>query len=219
METELVQPNIALVQHMVRACAATGARLVLTSSMAAVRGAGQAPITDFYTTADWNVVSQRDGPGFEPYQYSKAESERLGWALAKEVGIEMVSLCPPMIFGPPRQPHSKAFAVNMVRGWLQGDSPVRSLLVSDVRDVAQAHINAALFPTAANKRYIVGNEARLSASHVAQAIRDRVGSEAGKGTHQGHIHGYTWGTCEDTVGGGAGAGAGAGAGGGRLIQS
>jgi len=55
--------------------------------------------------ADAQRPRQRDGPGFEPYQYSKAESERLGWALAKEVGIEMVSLCPPMIFGPPRQPH------------------------------------------------------------------------------------------------------------------
>lgn len=37
METELVQPNIVLVENMVRACAAVGARLVLTSSMAAVR--------------------------------------------------------------------------------------------------------------------------------------------------------------------------------------
>ena len=29
------------------------------------------------TAADWNAISRRDGPGFEPYQYSKAESERL----------------------------------------------------------------------------------------------------------------------------------------------
>jgi nucleoside-diphosphate-sugar epimerase len=66
----------------------------------------------------------------------------------------------------------------MFRGWLEGSSPVRSLLVSDVRDVAQAHINAATFPVAAHKRYIVGNEARLQASQVAAAIRARLGEEA-----------------------------------------
>ena len=48
----------------------------------------------------------------------------------------------------------------------------------DVRDVAQAHINAAIFPSAANKRYIVGNEARLHASRVAAAISERVGEQS-----------------------------------------
>ena len=103
MEVDLVQPNIALAETMVCACAAHGARLVLTSSMAAVRGTGQAPLRgEFYTTEDWNVVSQRDGPGFEPYQFSKAESERRAWELSRRLGGEMVSLCPSMIFGPPR---------------------------------------------------------------------------------------------------------------------
>ena len=96
METELVQPNIILVENMVRACARTGARLVLTSSMAAVRGAGQVPQGKCFTAADWNTASKRDGPGFEPYQFSKMESERIGWELAKECGVQMVSLCPPV---------------------------------------------------------------------------------------------------------------------------
>ena len=151
---------------------------MLTSSMAAVRGAGQAPKGACYTVQDWNTASQRNGPGFEPYQFSKMESERVGWALAEHVDVEMVALCPPMIFGPPRHPASSAYVVNMVRGWLDGRSPVRSLLVSDVRDVAQAHIHACLFPSAANKRYIVGNEARLSAAQVVDAIKERVGASA-----------------------------------------
>ena len=179
MEKELVQPNIALVKEMVHACKAADARLVLTSSMAAVRGAGQSPSAGpCYTASDWNTASQRDGPGFEPYQYSKMESERIGWALAREEGVDMVALCPPMIFGPPRAPDTSAVSVSMVRSWLQGSSPVRSLLVSDVRDVAQAHLNAAVFPVAAGRRYIVGNEARLNAADVADAIRQRVGASA-----------------------------------------
>jgi nucleoside-diphosphate-sugar epimerase len=100
METELVQPNIVLVENMVKACASAGARLVLTSSMAAIRGAGQEPKGACFTTADWNTASRRDGAGFEPYQYSKMESERVGWELAKECGVEMVSLCPPVSLFP-----------------------------------------------------------------------------------------------------------------------
>ena len=61
-------------------------------------GGGQAPKGKCFTNADWNTASQRDGPGFEPYQYSKMESERIGWELAKECGVEMVSLCPPVSF-------------------------------------------------------------------------------------------------------------------------
>ena len=175
MESELVAPNIALAEQMVCACAASGARLVLTSSMAAVRGTGQQPIRPpAYTTEDWNTVSMRDGPGFEPYQYSKAQSERRAWQLAREVGLEMVSLCPSMIFGPPRVASCAGFSVGMVRSWLSGDSPAQSRLVVDVRDAAQAHINAATTPEAAGKRYITSCEARVPAGALADALRERL---------------------------------------------
>jgi dihydroflavonol-4-reductase len=123
MEEELVRPNILLAEAMVCACAAAGARLVLTSSMAAVRGSGQPPACGaHYTTADWNTVSRRDGPGFEPYQWSKVASERRAWALAREVGLEMVALCPSMIFGPPRDPRSTAFSVQVASGAVERSS-------------------------------------------------------------------------------------------------
>ena len=115
MEAQLVTPNIALAEAMVCACAAAGARLVLTSSMAAVRGNGQTPLNGLtFTSADWNTVSRRDGPSFEPYQFSKAASEQRAWELAKEVGLELTTICPPMIFGPPRDPTCSSFSVQMV---------------------------------------------------------------------------------------------------------
>ena len=138
MEAEMVRPNIALAESMVCACAAAGCRLVLTSSMAAVRGTGQAPLRPpAYTADDWNVVSQRDGPGFEPYQYSKVASERRAWELAREVGLELVTLCPSMIFGPPRSERVHGLSVRMVQSWVDGLAPVQSRLVVDVRDCAQ----------------------------------------------------------------------------------
>ena len=174
MELDLVTPNIALAEAMVCACAAFDTRLVLTSSMAAVRGTGQAPLSgDAYTAADWNTVSARDGPGFEPYQYSKAESERVAWDLAKQFGVQMVSVCPSMIFGPPRD-GCAGFSVAMVQAWLDGKSPVQSRLVVDVRDVAQAHIAAATAKHAAGKRYICSTEARVPATECADALRSRL---------------------------------------------
>ena len=183
MEEELVKPNIALAEQMICACAASGARLVLTSSMAAVRGAKQPPVLRetaqggllrCYTAEDWNIMSQRDGPGFEPYQYSKAESERRAWQIGRQVGAEMVSLCPSMIFGPPRDPECKALSVAMVRRWVDGETPVESRLVVDVRDAAQAHLAAATLPDAAGRRYVVSCEARVPAADLAAAIRHRL---------------------------------------------
>ena len=179
MEQELVVPNLQLVEEMVCACAASNARLVLTSSMAAVRGAGQEPTrAAHYTVHDWNTVSQRDGPGFAPYQFSKMWSEKRAWYLAREVGLELVTVCPSMILGPPRTVNSQAFSVKMVRGWLEGRSAVKSLLVCDVRDVACAHLQAAVVPNAANKRYIVSREARVPTQALADAMRQRVGDAA-----------------------------------------
>ena len=201
MEQELVLPNIALAEQMVCACAASGARLILTSSMAAVRGAGQAPKNGlYYTSRDWNTVSRRDGPGFEPYQWSKMASEQRAWELAREVGLELVTLCPPMIFGPPRDATCTSFSVQMVRKWARGEAAVRSLLVSDVRDVALAHVRAATEPAAAGGRFIVSTEQRSDAASEADAIRrglraqgccvdecDRVAADESEGSGDGLI--------------------------------
>ncbi len=174
MEEELVVPNIALAEQLVRACAAAGARLVLTSSMAAVRGTRQplAGSATTYTAADWNTISRRDGPGFEPYQYSKMESERRAWELARELSDEsmLVSLCPPMLLGPPLDAASNAYSCELMRGWLDGTRPVRSLLMADVRDVALAHVRAAEEKSAGGRRLIVSSETRISAAEMASAI-------------------------------------------------
>ena len=174
MELELVQPNIELAEQMVCACAAFNARLVLTSSMAAVRGGGQAPRSGAsYSKFDWNTVSKRDGPGFEPYQYSKMESERRAWDLSRRLGVDMVSLCPSMIFGPPRG-ECAGFSVAMVQSWVDGEAPAQSRLVVDVRDCAQAHIAAAATSSAGGKRFIVSCEARVPAGETADAIKARL---------------------------------------------
>ena len=62
-------------------------RLVLTSSMAAVRGTGQTPLNGkVYTYKDWNTSSKLGDNWGASYQWSKAESERRAWELSKELG-------------------------------------------------------------------------------------------------------------------------------------
>ena len=66
------------------------------------------------------------------------------------------------------------FSVAMVQSWIDGATRVQSRLVVDVRDCAQAHINAATTASAAGKRYIVSTEARVPAAECAEVLRARL---------------------------------------------
>ncbi|KAJ1621604.1 hypothetical protein T492DRAFT_1068453 [Pavlovales sp. CCMP2436] len=103
---EMVVPTIAMAALAARACAAAAqdgraVRLVHTSSMAAVRGAGQ-PVgpAGAYTSTDVNTVSRRDGPGMEPYQFAKTAADAVAARLSAELRVELVTLCSSMIFVP-----------------------------------------------------------------------------------------------------------------------
>ena len=97
-------------------------RLVVTSSMAAVRATDQTPLNSkWYTHKDWNTISKLNMKNWGScYQWSKAESERVAWKMVKECNeryakeedddsstivmrkkIEMVALNPSFVFGPP----------------------------------------------------------------------------------------------------------------------
>mmetsp|Transcript_6459 Transcript_6459/g.13244 ORF Transcript_6459/g.13244 Transcript_6459/m.13244 type:complete len:378 (+) Transcript_6459:58-1191(+) len=188
--SEMVEPNIATTEAIVRACAAASVRplLVLTSSMAAVRGPGQ-PLREgrsSYDHHDVNTVSTPErGWGFA-YQYSKRESERRAWTLARELGLQLVALCPSMVLGPERRwpatigRESVGFSVGMVQAWLRGDEKVGSLLIVDVRDVARAHVAAARAGSAvAGERFIVSTEVRLPPRDVAEVLRSAIDEKVG----------------------------------------
>jgi len=145
-------------------------RLVLTSSMAAVRATDQTPLNGkWYTHKDWNTISKLDMKNWGScYQWSKAESERVAWEMVKECNeryakeedddsmkkrkIEMVALNPSFVFGPPpplpvkmkdtKSAGSSSYSLTLIKQWLKGESTVQSRLCGDVRDVASAHVAA-----------------------------------------------------------------------------
>ena len=169
-------------------CAPASSRVVLTSSMAAVRGTGQDPINGkFYTSQDWNTVSELGANWGASYQWSKAESERRAIALAETLGLELVTLCPSFVFGPPRELEStSSYSLTLVGQWVRGESQVQSRLFVDVRDVAAAHVTAGTKPDMGGKRLIISTQARVSSKEIASWLM-KVCEETGKGD-AGKIH-------------------------------
>jgi nucleoside-diphosphate-sugar epimerase len=157
-------------------------RLVLTSSMAAVRGSGQDPENgELYTYKDWNTISTLGANWGSSYQWSKAESERRAWELAKQHDINMCSICPSFVFGPPSDGMiTQSYSITLVGQWVRGESPVQSRLCVDIRDVARAHVAAGTRPEAVGQRFIVSKEERVPSKDMAEALK-QVCKESGLG--------------------------------------
>jgi nucleoside-diphosphate-sugar epimerase len=164
--------NVKGTEDLVRSLTTVeGCRLVLTSSMAAVRGTGQEPLNGkYYTYQDWNTLSKLDANNWGScYQWSKAESERRAWELAKSWNLPMSTICPSFVFGPGSA--SSSFSVQLVDQWVHGRSAVQSRLCVDVRDVATAHVEAGTRAAAIGQRLLVSTEARVSSEATARVIK------------------------------------------------
>lgn len=168
--------NVKGTEDVVRCLAKfPNSKLVLTSSMAAVRGTGQEPKNMVcYTHLDWNTKSELGTNWGSSYQWSKAESERRAWELASEHNVPMVALCPSFIFGPSHDgpSDSNSFSLQLVGQWIRGESAVQSRLFVDVRDVAKAHVAAGTRTSAVGQRYIVSTERRLQSSVLAEVLKE-----------------------------------------------
>ena len=167
-------------------------KVLVTSSMAAVRGTGQEPRNGkYYTAQDWNTASVLGANWGASYQWSKKESEQKATQLAKEYDIPLVTLCPSFVFGPPYG-ESSSFSIQLVRQWAKGESPVQSRLLVDIRDVATAHVLAGKSSKLLSGRLIVSTDARVSSRTLADWIREVTAPQ-----YRGAIH------SDDTFAGGA----------------
>jgi nucleoside-diphosphate-sugar epimerase len=177
-----VQGTKDLVQALGKFPKSKACRLVITSSMAAVRGSGQVPKNgEYYTHHDYNTISKlEDNNWGSSYQWSKAESERVAWELAKDMEIPMTAICPSFVFGPPTTSGSgegdvtlsNSFSITLFGQWVRGESTVQSRLFVDVRDVARAHVEAGNRPGAIGQRLIVSTEARMPSQEMAEVLME-----------------------------------------------
>jgi nucleoside-diphosphate-sugar epimerase len=176
---ELIVPAREGTRRVLSAALAAGAgRIVVTSSVAAVRGGA--------TPADSPVDESRwTDPGSEsltPYVRSKAAAERAAWDLVETENARerLATIEPGAILGPAPSLDS-SFSLELVQRLLEGmpGTPRIGFNVVDVRDVADLHVRAMLAPEAGGERFIAVAEF-LWMSEVAAILRERLGESAAK---------------------------------------
>ena len=131
---KMIATGIEGMENALRAAASAGIkRVVLTSSCATItpvaKGAPDA------TEQSWiDDVSV-------PYIKEKTMGERHAWKVAKEMGLDMVSVLPGGVFGPGfnRSTPSTDVILSIAKGALKLGAPKINLLLVDVRDVAAVH--------------------------------------------------------------------------------
>jgi dihydroflavonol-4-reductase len=154
-------------------------RVVMTSSVAAIRGARDSSESAPFTEADWT-----DGDDAErtPYVRSKTIAERAAWDVAREAGSEekLAVVNPGAIIGPPLSA-DRSTSLQAIQRLLDGmpAMPRLGFTFVDVRDVADLHLRAMTDPAAGGERFIAADRF-LWTYEVAAVIRERLGDAAPK---------------------------------------
>ena len=155
-------------------------RVVLTSSVAAVRNSGGDVQDRQLTEADW---SDPDNPRLSPYARSKTIAELAAWELMRSRGAEdrLAVVAPGAIVGPVLGA-DRSFSLQLVERLLNGSMPGLPRLgfsLVDVRDVAVLEVDAMIAPEAGGQRLIAVGPF-LWMADVAQILRERLGPDGAK---------------------------------------
>jgi len=160
-ENELILPAREGTLRVLQAAAQAGVkRVVQTSSVAAIQGGHSDPIRTF-TEADWSDLNGE----IAPYAKSKTVAELAAWDfLEQRPGghpFELAVINPSFVLGPLLDEQSQGTSVDTIKRLMTGGYPGTARIswtVVDVRDVANAHLQAMIQPQAAGNRYICAGE-------------------------------------------------------------
>ncbi|XP_048544123.1 cinnamoyl-CoA reductase 1-like [Triticum urartu] len=171
-EVELLAPAVAGTLNVLRACREAGVRrIVVVSSAGAVfinPNPPEGPTMDEHCWSDEEYCRATESW----YCLSKTLAEREAWAYAEKTGLDVVTVCPPLVLGPLLQPTVNTSSLFLIRylkcdGVDAMDDGVRNMV--DVRDVADALVLAYKSPEAAG-RYICSAHAR-KVSEMVSVVR------------------------------------------------
>ena len=177
---ELIVPARDGALRVIRAALDAGVeRIVMTSSVAAVRGGGPPIDGSTYTDRDW---TDGDDGSLTPYTRSKAIAEQAAWRLVDDSGARsrLAVVNPGAIIGPALS-DDVSFSLQLVERLLKGMPAVPRLGFSfvDVRDVADLHVRAMEQPAAGGGRYIA-TDRFMWVADVGQVLKERLGERARK---------------------------------------
>lgn len=162
-DDEILESAVRGTEIALRAASRSGVRrVILTSSVVKLplTQRGAPPSTEDDWATDLRI----------PYFRVKVESEKLAWAVAEELGIELTTILPAGIIGPG---FSRATpTIDLIRACLMGEfrlgAPRGNFSFVDVRDVAAAHLLA--FETGETGRFIVGYDHVPSYSELVRTL-------------------------------------------------
>ncbi|PGH12455.1 hypothetical protein AJ79_04291 [Helicocarpus griseus UAMH5409] len=198
--TDLIQPAINGTTSILTASnlpTSRVSRIVLTSSFASIIDASNRPTSPSftYTAAHWNPLTYAEAtdPSTSPviaYRGSKKFAELAAWDFMRKQSapFDLVTLCPPMTFGPIAHPiPNGAAGLNESNAMLwsiaQGIDPLPVGRVSawiDVRDLAEAHVEALLRTEAGGKRYVPASPEPFSYQFAADIMKEEFEWARGK---------------------------------------
>lgn len=148
----LIRPAVEGTRRVLEAAADAGVkRVILTSSVAAVVDLTKGE--HLHDEADWCDPTKASAT---PYERSKTLAERRAWEIAKTRGLELTTINPSFVLGPPLDEHYGS-SLGLVERFLKGKDPMVppiGLAIVDVRDVAEMHLRALQRPETVGKRFI-----------------------------------------------------------------
>lgn len=187
-EKELILPAIAGVRAILEAAEKEKSveRVVITSSFASVMNADRkAPPRFTYTAEDWNPLTYEESidkktSAVIAYRGSKKFAELEAWNFVKErkPAFNIVTICPPMTFGPICHPVANLAGLNESNANLWKVASGKELPVArvpfwvDARDLAAAHVEALVRPEAGGKRFTVSSPEKFSYGLVGETVAE-----------------------------------------------
>ncbi|KAM7497151.1 hypothetical protein LguiA_021565 [Lonicera macranthoides] len=162
---ELIDPALKGTLNVLGSCAKvpTLKRVVLTSSVAAVAYNGRPRTPDVVVDETWFSDPEICKEMKLWYVVSKTLAEDAAWKFVKEKGLDMVTINPAMVIGPLLQPTlntSAASILNIING--AQTYPNATFGWVNVKDVANAHIQAFEIPSASGRYCLVESVAHYS---------------------------------------------------------
>ncbi|KAF2664539.1 NAD(P)-binding protein [Microthyrium microscopicum] len=170
----------------IKAHAPTIKRVVITSSFASIINPSKGAWPEhIYSESDWNPITESEAV-LNPangYRASKTFAERASWDFIEKEkpNFTIATINPPLVLGPIVHHLNSLDALNTsnerIRNFIQGKSKdmddsetPNPYIWVDVRDVAEAHVNAMERDEAANKRFFT-TAGYFSNKEVVQIIR------------------------------------------------
>jgi nucleoside-diphosphate-sugar epimerase len=167
-QKDLVDPAVQGTRNALESVNRTSSvkRVVLTSSVVSIYGDAvdlEEIDSDVFTEEHWNTTSSLD---HQPYSFSKVQAERVAWEIAgAQDRWDLNVINPGFVLGPSLTNASASASFStmkqLVDGTMRWGAPALELGVVDVRDVAQAHINAAYIPSTSGRHIMASRSATM----------------------------------------------------------